>query len=184
MNRSAKNNQPLIVLATLALAVGILLTLSAQGFAATYIGEAKARTIALNHAKLSESEVRMIHVKRYDKRGIELYDVEFLSKDAKYSYEINAISGEITAFYRNERHGDGQNTGSQTGNYIGNERAKAIAFEHAKVTESGVYKFELELKEKRRRMVYEVEFKHNGMEYEYEIDAVTGAVLRWKAERD
>ena len=34
------------------------------------------------------------------------------------------------------------------------------------------------------RVVYEIEFKSNGMEYEYEIDASTGAVLKYDKERD
>ena len=45
-------------------------------------------------------------------------------------------------------------------------------------------RFELELDREDGRMIYEIEFKHKSMEYEYEIDAITGELLRWKAERD
>ena len=34
------------------------------------------------------------------------------------------------------------------------------------------------------KLVYEVEFKSSGMEYDYEIDAATGTILKQEAERD
>jgi uncharacterized membrane protein YkoI len=32
--------------------------------------------------------------------------------------------------------------------------------------------------------VYEVEFERGRMEYQYDVDAVTGEVLRWKTKQD
>ena len=67
------------------------------------IGEAKARSIALQHAGLSESDVRFVKLVRYGKRGQALYKVIFLRSSVKYKYEIDAVSGEVVAFYRNGR---------------------------------------------------------------------------------
>ena len=38
--------------------------------------------------------------------------------------------------------------------------------------------------DKARLLVYEVEFKFGGMEYSYEINAATGAILKHEAEID
>lgn len=56
------------------------------------------------------------------------------------------------------------------------ERAKEIAL--AKVG-GGTVK-EIELDHENGRLVYEVEVKYNGMEYEMEIDAATGEILKYK----
>ncbi|MDR1875925.1 MAG: PepSY domain-containing protein [Synergistaceae bacterium] len=157
--------------------------LSTWSFAAAYIGESSAKSIALKHAGLSESEAKVVKLALYDKHRTVLYDIEFLSAGAKYSYEINAVSGEVMAYYRKDRAVSDENNGDR-GSDIGSEKAKSIAFSHAKVSESGVYEFELKLTEKKGVRIYKIDFEHGNMEYEYEIDASTGAILRFKAERD
>ena len=61
--------------------------------------------------------------------------------------------------------------------YIGMDRAKAIALEHAGLTDSRVIFTHLSMGREDGRMVYEVEFRLNGTEYEYEIDASTGRIV-------
>ena len=60
--------------------------------------------------------------------------------------------------------------------------AKSAALSHAGLSASAVTGFQCELDEDDGRYRYEIEFRANGMEYEYEIDAATGTVL--KAEMD
>ena len=43
---------------------------------------------------------------------------------------------------------------------------------------------DIELDDEDGTLVYEVEFKSGGMEYDYVIDAATGAVLDHEVERD
>ena len=43
---------------------------------------------------------------------------------------------------------------------------------------------DIELDEEDGKLVYEVEFKAGGTEYDYEIDAATGTILQQEAERD
>ena len=62
--------------------------------------------------------------------------------------------------------------------------AKAAALTHAGVSESRAYDMDVELDDEDGRWVYEVEFKADGMEYEYVIDAYTGAVLEYDMEQD
>lgn len=68
--------------------------------------------------------------------------------------------------------------------YIGKEMAVRVAFQHAGVNESAVRNLEVEMDYDDGKMVYEVEFYALGMEYEYEIDAVSGVILTSEIEKD
>ncbi len=68
--------------------------------------------------------------------------------------------------------------------YIGTEKAKEIALNAADVNEKNIRAFEVDLDLENGKMVYEVEFKANGYEYEYEINALTGEVIKWDKERN
>ena len=61
--------------------------------------------------------------------------------------------------------------------YIGMDRAKSIALEHAGFSSSQVIFTHLSMGREDRRIVYEIEFRVNGTEYEYEIDASTGRIV-------
>lgn len=68
--------------------------------------------------------------------------------------------------------------------YIGVEAAKTAALSHAGVSASDATFVEAEYDYDDGRMVYEVEFHVKGTEYEYEIDAQTGAVVKYKNEQN
>lgn len=68
--------------------------------------------------------------------------------------------------------------------YIGLEAAKEAALKHAGVSSSQVTFLEAEYDYDDGRMVYEVEFHVKGTEYDYEIDAQTGAVVKYKNEQN
>ena len=71
-----------------------------------------------------------------------------------------------------------------TANSIGIEVARAAALQHAGISAKDVYDLSVEAELDERIPHYEVEFKSGGMEYGYEIDASTGAVLQYETERD
>ena len=161
-----------------------------------YIGEAKAKSIALTHAGLTESQVTFIkaHLERDD--GRMTYDIEFYSGNVEYDYEIDAISGTIKEFDRdienysipNNSTGRGttstQSTQSGTVQYIGEAKAKAIALSAAGLSESQVSRMKVSFDREDGVMIYEVEFNNGRMEYEYEIDATTGKVLKADVDYD
>ena len=68
------------------------------------------------------------------------------------------------------------------GTLIGEAAAKSAAFAHAGVQEADAVKVKCKLDWEDGVQVYEVEFEVGRMEYDYEINAATGAVL--KAEMD
>lgn len=65
---------------------------------------------------------------------------------------------------------------------ISADEAKAIALNHAGFTEGDIRGYRAELDRERAGLVYEIEFVAGNYEYDYEVDAVSGAVL--KAEKE
>jgi len=64
------------------------------------------------------------------------------------------------------------------------EEAKQIALSHAKLTVEKVRKVKVEADKDEGKILFEVDFKHKGFEYEYEIDAKTGKILFFEKEWD
>lgn len=65
-----------------------------------YIGEARAKDIALENAGVSESQVTFTKTKLDYDDGIAEYEIEFVSDDTEYEYEIDAVSGQILDYDR------------------------------------------------------------------------------------
>ncbi len=81
--------------------------------------------------------------------------------------------------------GGGPSGGANNGvsaEYIGIEKAKEIALTHAGLGNTVFVDGDLDLDG--GRAVYELDFEAGGIEYEYDIDAVTGEILRSHSERD
>lgn len=68
--------------------------------------------------------------------------------------------------------------------YIGEDAAKRIAFDDAGVAEQDTSRLRVELDTDDGVTKYEVDFHVSQMEYEYDIDPVTGAILERSAEID
>ena len=60
--------------------------------------------------------------------------------------------------------------------YIGKDKAQSIAFNDAQVSQPTVQKVEMDYDD--GVMIYEVEFYKNQVEYDYEINATTGAIVK------
>lgn len=68
--------------------------------------------------------------------------------------------------------------------YIGTEKAKEAAFAHAGVAAGDIAYCTVDMDVERGVMVYEVDFKYNGYEYEYDVDAQTGEIVKNQKETD
>ena len=162
-----------------------------------YIGEAKAKTIALEHARVAEADATFIKVHLEREHGKMVYDVEFYSGNTEYDYEIDALNGKILEHDREIEHyripkkptqsskpTSAPAPAKSTTQYIGKEKAAVIALAEAGLSESQVRKLKVDLDRERGKMVYEVEFKSGRMEYEYDIDATNGKMLKSDIEYD
>ncbi|MDY3025819.1 MAG: PepSY domain-containing protein [Candidatus Faecivicinus sp.] len=141
----------------------------------------KARSIALADAGLSASDVTFTKSKLDREDGVLVYEIEFVTSSAEYEYEINAASGKIVE-KKVESHKTAQGNQSSSSAYIGVDQAKRIALKHAGLSDATFTKAKLENDDGNR--VYEIEFRKDGVEYEYEIDAVTGSILEYDVEQD
>lgn len=155
---------------------------SAQQTNGTYIGEEKAKSIALGHAGLTQGQVRFIKCKLDFDDGRWEYDVEFYT-DAyqEYDYEIDAVTGAILKFDQDVESwtAPAQNTSNSQ---IGVEKAKSIALDRAGLSASQARFTKAKLDYDDGRWEYELEFVSGTMEYELTIDAYSGTVLEYEAE--
>lgn len=172
---------------------------TAPSASGSLVGEAAAQSAALTHAGVKESDTSYLscHLE-YDDGRVECYEVEFQAGSTQYEYEIGPYDGAIWKAERETRAAvtaSGTTTGTSSGTNTGGtasgsssvisaEAAKSAALAHAGVSASNVYEFKCELDRDDGVTLYEVEFKSGGMEYEYEIDAYTGAVLKAEQDRD
>ena len=144
-----------------------------------YIGAERAKSIALSHASLAETAVFDLDCELDYEYGRMVSEVDFDANGAEYEYEIDAKSGDILLF-EIERNGAKQQGGSMTqesAGYIGDEKAKSIALSNAGLTAASVTGLISELDSDDGAAVYEVEFIYGGYEYEYKIDAKSGAII-------
>ena len=185
VNRILALNPALQFDALARLSVEELKDLAEAGAPAMPIGKDKALSIAA--AAFSRDLAEEI---RYSEVDAELdespaqYEVEITGqKGEEIEYKIDAYTGTILESKREteEKTSAAQPTASGD---IGHAKAKSIALNHAGVSESKAYDMEIELDEEDGMLVYEVEFKSGGMEYSYEINAATGAIVKQEAEPD
>ena len=144
------------------------------------IGEAKARSVALNHAGISESSTSYIYAKKDWDDGRWVYDVEFWADGKEYDYEILASNGTILSYDYDAEYQWNGSTGT-SGDTISTEKVKSIVTDRAGV--SGTFR-ELKLERDDGRTVYEGEMRSGRTDYEFTIDAYTGAVLEWDTDWD
>lgn len=64
----------------------------------SYIGIDSAKTIALNHANLNESDVQFAKAKLENDDGKVEYEIEFYFGKTEYDYTIDAVSGNIIEY--------------------------------------------------------------------------------------
>lgn len=150
-----------------------------------YIGRDAAVDAALGHAGVTRSEVRKLEVDLDYEHGSMVYEVEFKVGAAEYEYDIGAADGDIV-WYEIERDGTVEQGGSAIDSKaaISSDDAKTAALNHAGLTTAQVTHLKAELDREGGKLVYEIEFKSGGHEYEYVIDAATGAVIKSEKEHD
>lgn len=151
----------------------------------SYISAETAKAKALAHAGLSASQVTFVRAYPDWDDGRYVYDVEFFTSDYKeYDYEIDANTGAVLSFDYDADHYTRPSQPS-TGTTISAETAKSKALAHAGLSASQVTFVRATLDWDDGRSVYDVEFYTSDYkEYDYEIDANTGAVLSFDYDAD
>lgn len=159
----------------------------------------EAKEIALADAGLTVSDVTFTEEKLDLDDSTSVYELKFYTSEKKYEYEINATTGAVfsksteaiaaqnppvTSAANSEKPatatsatGTQSNSNASSGSsQIGVEAAKNKALADAGLSASAVTFTKARLDYDDRIAVYDVEFYTSTHEYEYEINASTGAV--------
>ena len=195
VNRILALNSSLRFDALAKLSVGELKDLAEAGAPAMPIGRDAAAYAAEQYAGTAALDSVTAEVDPELDESPAHEEVELQTAWGEFEYLVDAYTGKVlsgqkdlptTVSAQNEAaKPSGQKPApSGTAQDIGYAKAKSIALNHAGVSESKAYDMDIELDEEDGKLVYEVEFKSGGMEYDYEIDAATGTILQQEAEKD
>lgn len=102
---------------------------------------------------------------------------EAYTEDTLVNLSINELNLLLTEKNTNIDSVKTEGSSASESGYIGRDKAKEIAFNHASVNESKVTNIEIELDADDGRLIYEVEFDYQNQEYEYDINAKTGDII-------
>ena len=179
-------------------------------FSENYIGESKALEIALAHANIKTEDLLFSKsTLDYDDRKV-VYDVEFFAQDKEYDYEIDASTGNIISFDTDMEYnfippvtssnqpaaapqeqptvqdqtiassGQPSENQSQASSSLTEDQIKQIALN--KVPGATMEHIRIKQDYDDGRMIYEGKIIYQQMEYDFEIDSLTGNILDWEAE--
>lgn len=143
------------------------------------IDEAQARSIALEHAGVAESDAAFYRVERDSDDVRAVYEVEFYSGNTEYDYEISAETGEILS-YDSDIEGWAAQSGNAEGSAVTLEQARALVAE--RIPGASADSVQIEQDREDGRTVYEGEVYYDRTEYEFEIDASTGSFIKWSVD--
>lgn len=177
--------------------VGVIALGSGTTYAVGQIAKSNAITeeTALNFAYVdagvSPEEAEVISVEFDWEKGKFVYEIEFLSNGTKYEYTVDSSSGRIleketeTIPGASEKKDDPVETSEPAAEseasqkqVIGMDKAKSIALKDAGAVGKNVTFTKAKKETEHGQLIYDIEFYiADEAEYEYEIDAFTGAIL-------
>ena len=141
------------------------------------VDEAKAQEIALAHAGVKAADATITKSKLDYDDGRQMYEIEWYANGAKYDYEIAVATGEIV------------NSGYEAKTVVGTGNSATVSEATAKqtalarvsgATEKDIYEWKLDYDDGRPE--YEGKIIYGTMEYDFTIDANTGAIIEWDME--
>ena len=177
------------------LSVEELKDLAEAGAPAMPIGKAAAAYAAEQYAGTTALDSVTAEVDSELDESPAHYEVELHTAWGEFEYLVDAYTGKVLSGQKDllatastpnvtTKPSDQKPDPSGTAQDIGYAKAKSIALNHAGVSENEAYDMDIELDDEDGILVYEVEFKSGGMEYSYEINAATGAILKHETELD
>ena len=148
-----------------------------------------AEDIALAHAGISREDLRYLRTEFDYDNAVPEYEIEFYHEGWEYDYEIQAVTGEILKSKAEPprtpptQPREEAPAATEAGK-LTREEAIAIALADAGLTQDQVTGLRADLAYDDGVPEYEVDFRHGGYEYDYEIHAETGAILARDKDRE
>lgn len=151
----------------------------------------EAESIALKDAGVTAKEATGMRTHSDRDDGRNYFDVQFAVKDGQsttlYEYDIDAKSGTVISKEKEQKGGavaqQNTNTTTQTPNQqaageITADEAKQIALQHAGVNEGDTLYVDVEYDREGTGNEWSVDFETTTTEYDYEISAADGSILK------
>ena len=167
--------------------------------ATPYIGADAAAEAALKHSKVNEKDADISSVLLVEQNSMMLYEVCFSTKDNQYEYLLDASTGRVESWRKAAiaepvtepavaASGELKPTASPEPTatpapeknatvLIGEDEAKKLAMGHANITEKDLSSISCKLELEGLNLIYDIEMKTKLMEYDYEVDAISGEVI-------
>ncbi len=153
---------------------------SQQTPSSTQIDQARAKQIALSHAGIKAENAKALKIEFDRDDGIPSYEIEFRVGASEYEYDIHAQSGKILKAEKDDKNLlNASNAALKT-----ESEAKQIALNHAGIKAENAKALKIEFDRDDGIPSYEIEFKSGGYEYDYDIHAETGKILKFEKEID
>lgn len=164
-----------------------------------YLEEKRVLEIIKNKEQLTDKDIIYYEIEfDYEFNRI-VYEIELRTNTNEYDYEVDAKTGEILKreieneidddIY--EEHYTQPNSIKTTkkvsnNNVISKDKALSIALKNANLNKSDIIDIEIDYnyEDDYNKYIYEISFKNNKYEYDYEIDAKTGKILKKDKELD
>lgn len=169
-----------------------------------YLGADAAAEAALKHSKVDEKDADIRSVLLVERSGMMLYEVCFHTKDCQYEYTLDAVTGRVESWRKSDLAGSvtepavaafEELTPAETPEptaspkpeknatiLIGEDEAKALAMGHANISEKELSSIKCKLELEGLNLIYDIEMKTKLMEYDYEVDAISGEIIGFEVE--
>lgn len=144
------------------------------------VDEEMAQKIALEHAGVKATDATITKSKLDYEGRRQVYEIEWYAGGKKYDYEIAVDTGEILSSGYDEKTSgwSGSNSCNVT---VSEADAKQTALVRVSgATEKDIYEWEFDYDDGRPE--YEGKIIYGGTEYDFTIDASSGAVIEWETE--
>lgn len=143
----------------------------------------QAKETALKHAGLKADAVTFVKAEQDYENGKLVYEVEFVTNDGgkvvEYDYEIDAATGSVVSYDYDAE------------NYVSAKGATTVSVDEATAkqtvlnkvpgaTAANIYEWKLDFDD--GRWEYDGKIVYNLMEYDFTVDASSGAVTEWDVE--
>ena len=152
---------------------------SAQTVTGT-VDEETAQKIALEHAGVKATDATITKSKLDYEGRRQVYEIEWYAGGKKYDYEIAVDTGEILSSGYDEKT-SGWSVSNSSNVTVSEADAKQTALGRVSgATQKDIYEWKFDYDDGRPE--YEGKIIYGGTEYDFTIDASSGAVVEWEAE--
>lgn len=144
------------------------------------VDEEMAQKIALEHAGVKATDATITKSKLDYEGRRQVYEIEWYAGGKKYDYEIAVDTGEILSSAYDEKT-SGWSVSNSSNVTVSEADAKQTALGRVSgATQKDIYEWKFDYDDGRPE--YKGKIIYGGTEYDFTIDASSGAVIEWEAE--